>query len=129
MASNADVVLDAGALIAVERGSDHLNQLASRVGGAGIRLVVPAPVLAQVWRGGSRQALLSRFLNLPSVQVDVLSRPLWEAAGELCGLAGTSDVVDAAVIVCARARQARVVLTSDPDDLLALDPGLAYLVP
>ncbi|MBA2322525.1 MAG: PIN domain-containing protein [Pseudonocardiales bacterium] len=126
--SSVDVILDAGALIAVERGSNYLSAVGDESGAAG-RLVVPGPVLAQVWRGGGRQALLSRFLKLPIVVVDVLNQSLWEATGELCGLAGTSDVVDAAVIICARARQSRVVITSDPDDLRAIDPGLTYLVP
>jgi PIN domain len=126
--SSTNAVLDAGALIAVERGSDYLNRLIVRAE-TDDRLVVPAPVLAQVWRGGARQVLLSRFLRLPVVVVDVLNRSLWEGAGELCGLAGTTDVVDAAVIICARARKARVVFTSDPDDLRRLDPDLAYLVP
>jgi hypothetical protein len=127
--SDADVVLDTGALIAVERGSDHLNSLTSRLESAGLRLVIPAPALAQVWRGGSRQALLSRFLKLQFVEVDVLSRALWQATGELCGISGTSDVVDASVIMCAHTRHARVVLTSDPGDLRRLDPGLTYIVP
>jgi hypothetical protein len=126
--SKADVVLDAGALIAVERGSEQLNRMIARAE-PDDRFVVPAPVLAQVWRGGSRQLLLSRFLKLPIVVVDVLNRSLWEGAGELCGIAGTSDVVDAAVVICAHARKARVVFTSDPDDLRALDPSLTYIVP
>ena len=87
-------------------------------------LVVPAPVLAQVWRGGPRQALLSRFLHLPIVEVDLLSRATWLTAGLLCGRAGTSDVVDAAVVACAHTRETRTVITSDPDDLHRLDPGL-----
>jgi hypothetical protein len=103
--------------------------LAERSRVASVRLVVPAPVLAQVWRGSHRQALLSRFLNLPMVEVDVLTEAAWRAAGELCGITGTSDVVDAAVIICARARGARVVVTSDPDDLRQLDSGLAYVTP
>jgi len=92
-------------------------------------LVVPAPVLAQVWRGDVHQALLSRFLNLPFVEVDLLTRAIWQTAGMLCGQAGTSDVVDAAVVACARSRAARVVVTTDPDDLRRLDRALAYQVP
>ena len=92
-------------------------------------LIVPAPVLAQVWRGGPRQTLLSRFLNLPIVEVDLLSRAVWLAAGVLCGRAGTTDVVDAAVVACAHARGTRTVITSDPDDLRRLDPGLTLWTP
>jgi predicted nucleic acid-binding protein len=45
------------------------------------------------------------------------------AAGQLCGLADTADVVDASLAVVARERGARV-LTSDPDDLRRLDRRL-----
>lgn len=37
-------------------------------------------------------------------------------AGELCGRAGTSNPVDAAVVLVARPRRATVV-TSDPEDI------------
>lgn len=45
------------------------------------------------------------------------------AAGQLCGATRTHDVIDAAVVLCARAR-GHAVLTSDPDDLRRLDPSL-----
>ena len=121
--------MDAGGLIAVERRSAYMVEAIDRVVTRGGTLLVPAPVLAQVWRDGARQSLLSRFLKLPIVHVELLSEPLWRSVGELCGITGTADVVDAAVIICARAKGAQVVITSDPKDLRALDPGLAYLVP
>ncbi len=92
-------------------------------------LVMPAVVLAQAWRAGPRQALLARFLALPFVDVDLLTRKLWQAVGELCGRTGTSDVVDAAVVICARARGARVVVTSDTSDLRKLDENLILRTP
>ena len=45
------------------------------------------------------------------------------AAGQLCGARGTSDVVDASVVLCARARK-HAVVTSDVGDLRRLDPAL-----
>lgn len=123
------IVLDAGALIAVDRGSSLMNNVIGRAGGRSRRLLVPGPVLAQVWRDGARQALLSRFLKLPIVNVELLSEPLWQAVGELCGLTKTADVVDAAVVICARAKGAQVVITSDPDDLRKLDAVLTYWTP
>ncbi len=122
-------VLDAGALIAVERGARSMNALVTQSVRAQVTLVVPGPVLAQAWRGGARQALLARFLNLPFVEIDLLSRAGWQSVGVLCGNAGTRDVVDGAVVICARRRRAGAVVTSDPDDLRQLDPGLHYWVP
>jgi len=42
------------------------------------------------------------------------------AVGELCDRAGTSDVVDALVVLLAKQLRARMVITSDPDDLSIL---------
>jgi hypothetical protein len=44
----------------------------------------------------------------------------------LCGARGTSDVIDATVVLCARARGHRVV-TSDPDDLRRLDSAIPLI--
>lgn len=45
------------------------------------------------------------------------------AVGQLCGRAGTSDVVDAAVVLTAHALGGAVV-TSDPDDIARLADAL-----
>lgn len=129
MASEPTAVIDAGGLIAAERGSIFMSALVDEVERARGLLVVPAPALAQVWRGGARQALLARLLKLVVVEVEIGSQASWQRAGELCGATRTSDVVDAAVIVCARERGARAVVTSDPDDLRLLDPELSYWTP
>jgi hypothetical protein len=121
--------VDAGGLIAVERRSAYMVEAIDRVVSRSGRLLIPAPALAQVWRDGARQSLLSRFLKLPNVRVEMLSQSLWQAVGELCGLTRTTDVVDASVVVCARAHAAQVVITSDPDDLRKLDPVLSYWTP
>ncbi len=47
-------------------------------------------------------------------------------AGQLCGLRGTSDVIDASVVLCARRRKHRI-LTSDVSDLTHLDPSIALI--
>jgi predicted nucleic acid-binding protein len=117
------ITLDTGALIAVERGDRRLQALLDEATATGSDLAVPAGVIAQAWRGSLRQARLARFLALSSVTAVVLDEPEARAAGALCGRAGTVDVVDASVVICARARGHSVV-TGDPDDLAALDPAL-----
>lgn len=119
--------LDAGALIGVERASPRMQALLDEASVAGLSFAVPAGVLAQAWRGGPRQARLARFLRLPMVEVVPLDEPAARAAGVLCGRAGTEDVVDASVVLCALLRH-DVVVTSDPDDLRRLDPGLRLAV-
>lgn len=117
------VTLDTGALVAIERGDPRLQALLDEAHAAGAELAVPAGVIAQSWRGGSRQARLARFLRLPTVTVIALDEPEARAAGALCGRVGTADIVDASVVICARDRD-HAVITSDADDLTALDPTL-----
>ncbi len=117
------VVLDAGALIAIERGDDRMTALLAASQSTPVRFLVPAAVVAQVWRDGARQTRLARFLKTPQVEVLPLSAEQARAAGVLCGLTGKRDVVEASVVIAAREHKAPVV-TSDPDDLGALDPTL-----
>jgi hypothetical protein len=116
------LVLDAGALIGIERNDERMLALLDAAP-AGTRFLVPAGALAQSWRDGARQAFLARFLRSPQAEVLPLSDARARAVGVLCGLARTSDVVDASVVVCAREHQCAVV-TGDPDDLELLDPAL-----
>lgn len=118
------LVLDAGALIAFDRGDARMRALVREALLAKARLVIPAGVLGQVWRGSPRQAPLRALTRGPTTIIGALDKVLAEASGVLCGKAGTSDVIDASVVLTARREQA-VVVTSDVDDLRTLDPGLA----
>jgi predicted nucleic acid-binding protein len=122
-ASPRAVVLDAGALIAFERGDPRMRALCREALRTGARLVVPAAVVGQVWRDGARQVPLRALLAGSTTVVPPLDRVLAEACGLLCGRARTSDVVDASVVLTARRERAAVV-TSDAGDLLRLDPSL-----
>ncbi|NEE03670.1 twitching motility protein PilT [Phytoactinopolyspora halotolerans] len=106
------VVLDSGALVAVDRnGTRHLARLKEaekRVD----RLVTHPFVVAQVWRKGT-QAQLARFLK--SVDVRDIDERLGRQCGELIGKAGTSDPIDAAVVL--HAEDGDRILTSDSRDI------------
>jgi predicted nucleic acid-binding protein len=117
------VVLDAGALIAFERGDARMRALCREALRARARFLVPAGVVGQVIRNPRRQVALRALLNGISTHVVPLDQILAEAAGVLCGKTGTSDVVDATVALVAR-RERAVVVTSDEDDLRRLDPTL-----
>ncbi|MHB1599421.1 MAG: PIN domain-containing protein [Acidimicrobiales bacterium] len=114
-------ILDAGALIGFERNDRRVVAIVARALEHRETLLVPAGVVAQVWRDGVRQARLARLLGSPACAVLVLDDRQARAAGQLCGVAGTTDVVDASVVVAATGYGARVV-TSDPDDIGRLDP-------
>lgn len=116
-------VLDAGALVGFERNDRRVVGIVARALHHGDALLVPAGVVGQVWRDGARQVRLIRLLGSPVCQVVALDDTAARAAGQRCGASGTSDVIDASVAALARQRALRVV-TSDPDDLRRLDPGL-----
>ena len=120
------LAFDAGALIAFERVSRLVRALVQQAKNLDAPVVIPAGVLAQVWRNGSRQARLAALLSDRHVRVEALTGSLAKAAGELCGRRHTSDVIDASVVLAAR-RFGAVVVTSDPDDLRHLDPRVTIV--
>lgn len=111
------LILDAGALVAVERGDREVVALIKRELTAGRAPVTHGGVVGQVWRGGSgRQAPLARLL--PGLEIVGIDEALGRRAGLLLGKAHRSDVVDAALVVLAADGDS--VLTSDVQDLRRL---------
>lgn len=110
------LVLDAGALIALERDDRAMWTRIKAALRAGEVPTTHAGVVGQVWRGGSRQARLSRALA--GVDVRPLDRRLAELSGELLATTGGSDVIDAAVALLAQ--DGDEIITSDPTDLREL---------
>lgn len=82
--------------------------------------------IGQVWRDGRRQARLARLLGSEGVEIVGLDDFGARAAGQLCGVSGTADVIDATVVLCAQARGRRIA-TSDPEDMRHLDPALVLI--
>lgn len=116
-------VLDAGALIAYERRDRKVTALVEEAYGSRIEMLLPSVVLAQVWRDGARQAVLSRMLRNPGLVEAPLDHEDAKRVGELLRESGTTDVADAHVAVLA-ARLRAPVITSDPDDIAKLNPEL-----
>lgn len=123
-------VLDAGALIAIERTNARMTALLRRVRAGQATVIVSDAVLAQVWRGGSgRQSRLAALIGLKPDQC--LKVPLDTAAaqriGRVIGECGHSDVVDVHVALLAEDYHGAVI-TSDADDILAVKPDLKNLI-
>lgn len=110
------IVLDTGALVALERGDRPMWAHVVAASRSRRTVLVPTTALAQAWRGGSGQALLARAL----AHCDVAPfDPMAHDVGALCGRAATSDICDAHVALVAASR-ADIVYTSDPDDIRRL---------
>lgn len=118
------VLLDAGALVAIERDDRRvaaLIELARRNGGD-LRTV--APVVGQVWRDGATQVRLVRALSF--VDVVTTDDEAARRAGERLATTRRGDVVDA--LLADVARPGDQLLTGDVDDLTPLvDPGVAVV--
>jgi predicted nucleic acid-binding protein len=122
------LTLDAGALIALERGDERVRALLQRaVAEPGVTLHIPAGVLAQVFRDPRRQTRLARLLKHDRTSIVPLDDQTARVVGLLLGLRNCSDAIDASVAVCAR-RYRQGIVTSDPDDLRRLDPKLRLTV-
>ncbi len=121
------ITLDAGALVAFERVQRRAVALVARARERGEQLCIPAGVVAQVWRDGRRQANLARLLGSDSCDIVALDDRGARAAGQLLGVSGSHDVIDATVVLCARSHNNRIA-TSDPDDMRRLDPRAELLV-
>ena len=116
-----DLVLDAGALIAHERGDERVKGLLRNAVALRARVFVPASALAQVWRGGPAAAPLAWLLD--GSEIDPLEERRAKEVGLLLGERRTADVADAHVVCCASEFRATIA-TSDPDDIEALaKPG------
>jgi predicted nucleic acid-binding protein len=111
---------DTGALLAAERNDRSLWALHARALARAVRPTVPAPVLAQAWRGGP-QPLLSRFLH--GCRIEPLTDGLARAAGSALAASRGHDIVDATVVASALSRDDPVV-SSDPRDLRRLASAL-----
>ena len=109
-------VLDAGALVGVERRDRRIGALLRVLQRDGVDVRSSAGAVAQVWRDGRRQANLARLLaGVDIAQLDELAA---RKVGELLKASGSEDIVDAHVALLARPQDA--VLTSDDVDIKAL---------
>lgn len=119
------VVLDAGALVAIERGDREMLAILERESNAAQIPLTHGGVIGQVWRGGrGRQARLARALS--GIGVRAIDDELGREAGVLLGRARTSDVIDAALVLIAQ--DGDEIFTSDETDLRDLAAAAGRIV-
>jgi hypothetical protein len=108
------LILDAGALIAIDRDDRAMIARLRVAHSAGLELRTTGIVVAEVWRGpGGRQSNLARFLK--SVDVRAVDDRLGRAAGVLLGRAGRGQAPDATIVAIAAAGDR--IVTSDMGDI------------
>ena len=105
------LVLDAGALVALERNERAMWIRLKAAQAAGELPLTHAGVLGQAWRGSPRQARLAQAVH--GIDVRPLDEPLGRAAGRLLADSGLADVIDAAL----------ALLAADGDEIVTVDLG------
>ena len=113
----AGLTLDAGALIAYERGQERIRKILAISYERGFVPTIPAVALAEVWRGDAKDARIARLLKACSIEV--VDERLARAAGGLRRATPGADAIDACIAVGVR-RRGDTIATSDPDDMRAL---------
>lgn len=109
-------VLDAGALVAIDRRNRLIGAELRVLQQQGTPVRVSSAVVGQVWRDGRKQANLARVLA--GTGIEGLTKDDGKRIGELLALAGSADVVDAHVALMTAPGD--LVLTSDPGDIRRL---------
>ena len=110
------LILDAGALIAYERGSRIVQAFLVSAAASDVVVKTSTGVVAQVWRQGARQVALGKLLR--GIEEIELTPHRARAVGRLLGLARSVDVIDASLVELAA--HGDEILTSDPDDILRI---------
>jgi hypothetical protein len=116
------LVLDAGGLLGYTEGRDLARRLCLDAHIAGVPIILPTAVYAQVERGGRQPPFTRRRLDdlFQFCVVAPLSLTIARQAGWLLGDCQTTDVVDAVVVIEALNREHSSILTSDAGDMQRL---------
>ena len=110
------LLVDAGACIAFERGDRVVQAFLLKALQTGEVVRTTTAVVAQVWRGGGRQARLAQLLR--GVEEVELTAPRARAVGALLAKARTTDIADATLVELAH--DGDEILTGDVGDIVHL---------
>jgi len=114
------VTYDTGALVAGERDNRRMWALHAGYLAEEVIPTVPAPVLAEAWRGGSRQASLSRLLRM--CDTEPMCEDQAKNVGVLAGKSDHDDIVDVCVVEGA-IRRGDAVVTSNATHIRKVAEG------
>jgi hypothetical protein len=109
------LTFDTGALIALERRRQRMTQIYRIAVEDGLLVTVPAPVIAEWWRGRTD----ARETILRGVRVEPLDGELARLAGDALAAVAGATTVDA-IVMASAARRGDIVYTTDLGDLSKL---------
>jgi len=97
-------------------------------GSEGATVAIPAGVAAQAWRGGAHQTRIARLLDA-AARHDRAAGRSWRPIHGRCLRPGRGERHRRRLGGRLRRERGHAVVTSDPDDLRAIDPKLESLQP
>ena len=109
------LALDSGALILADK-DPRVEAVIRKWLREGARLLIAAPSIAEVIRGGPKDATANRLIKAVS-NVANTSEAISRDAGARLGSKRSSATIDAIVVATAEAYRATDILTSDPADV------------
>lgn len=109
------LTFDTGALIALERRRQRMAQIYRTAVGDGLLVTVPAPVIAEWWRGRTD----ARETILRGVRIEPLDDELAKLAGDALAAVANATTIDA-IVMASAARRGDIVYTMDMADLSRL---------
>lgn len=109
------LTFDTGALIALEHRRLRMSQIYRAAVGDNLRVTVPAPVIAEWWRGRTD----ARETILRGVRVEPLDDELAKLAGDALAAVASATTIDA-IVMASAARRGDIVYTMDMADLSRL---------
>lgn len=123
----AQLILDSGAVIALAAGNEHARRFVRRAARERALVLVPAVVIAEVTRGGPRDAPVNRVVKAVD-EIVPITEALAREAGRLLGAVRLPRAtVDALVVATAARREPTIILTGDVGDISALTAGYAHV--
>jgi predicted nucleic acid-binding protein len=121
----AGLTLDAGALIAYERGDERIREILAVAYARGLVPTIPAIALAEIWRGDAKDARVARLLKACSIET--VDERVAREAGRLRRATSGSGTIDACIAVGVNKRR-DAIATSDAEDMRRLlGPGFTLL--
>jgi hypothetical protein len=122
------LIFDAGALVQLENRNARMIALIEEARHQERTIIVPATVLAQVWRSaGGKQVAIARLLKRQqkgTVRLEVLDEASAKAVGLLAAISGHDDVPDGHVAYLSLRYGNAPVLTQDAGDIRKVSPHI-----
>jgi predicted nucleic acid-binding protein len=113
----AGLTLDAGALIAYERGEERVREILAVAYARGLVPTIPAIALAEAWRGDAKDARGARLLKACSIEA--VDERLAREAGRLRRATPGAQTIDACIAVGV-GRRRDAIASSDHSDMRRL---------